>query len=139
MSDKFLIFPGRSCPGLIEARPRRDRQSGDDTHFRGEAAPASLKPDRAARGRHRKHRDFRGEAAPASLKLAAGRSFATRRTVFPGRSCPGLIEAGIPATGRLRSSLFPGRSCPGLIEAPRTLKDLDVRQIISGAKLPRPH
>ena len=106
-SDNATGFPGRSCPGLIEARrtaaPVRPRL----------AATAASKAGGGPLGPH-----FRGEAAPASLKPGAQ---AACHLTTPGRSCPGLIEANSEAAleDQCVGDRFPGRSCPGLIEARR--------------------
>ena len=88
------MFPGRSCPGLIEAASRNERPRPRLRSFRGEAAPASLKPARADDPR-------------ATLLLA-----------FPGRSCPGLIEARRPTS--LQSSSprvsFRGEAAPASLK-----------------------
>ena len=60
-------FPGRSCPGLIEAERQPVGGVEGDLSFRGEAAPASLKPLSPDRRKIAGHVSG-GEAAPASLK-----------------------------------------------------------------------
>ena len=67
--------------------------------FRGEAAPASLKPLAGLIGPPLELCCFRGEAAPASLKRAGSAVGGHTWTEFPGRSCPGLIEAVPPGGG----------------------------------------
>ena len=120
-TGKPTAFPGRSCPGLIEAPspsagPARSR--GWTCDFRGEAAPASLKRSRPRQWRARSavSAHFRGEAAPASLKHdPGGHRLGRGQRAFPGRSCPGFIEAEILSTDRVDNI------------------------VVSGAKRPRPH
>ena len=64
------LFPGRSCPGLIEGTSPTGMDSGCSAGFRGEAAPASLKAHQFAGTIDVLEGSFRGEAAPASLKHA---------------------------------------------------------------------
>ena len=68
-------FPGRLCPGLIEADISAGENESALAIFRGVSAPASMKLD------HRRYYSFsysifRGVSAPASLKptVSVGKS-----------------------------------------------------------------
>ena len=63
INPEDLMFPGRSCPGLIE----------------GSTGPTSTPSCRLR---------FRGEAAPASLKQDWPKLRREILSAFPGRSCP---------------------------------------------------
>ena len=87
-----MKFPGRICPGLIEAIRDRDRYTHHAGHFPGESARASLKLAHALTATRRRNY-FPGESARASLKRSDPKTWLLRSAAFPGRICPGLIEA----------------------------------------------
>ena len=88
-----LEFPGRCCPGLIEAGRYNEDSIMEKLGFRGVVAPASLKPLLLRQVSYDACNRFRGVVAPASLKPASPGLWRPRSASFPGRCCPGLIEA----------------------------------------------
>ena len=87
------LYPGRSRPGLIEARRPARRGPADTAPIRGVRAPASLKLP-VAIPRHELIPAIRGVRAPASLKRGIVDLRGTQISeLYPGRSRPGLIEA----------------------------------------------
>ena len=120
LSPSYVIFefPGRICPGLIEAGESGHLVGQGHSHFPGESALASLKPPRGSGPPRPRTRDFPGESARASLKRPLAAGIPPPPRIFPGRICPGLIEARSSVRRRTRPTRpFPGRICPGLIEA----------------------
>ncbi len=91
MSSRSTNFPGRSCPGLIEARTGRARGS-------------------TARG-------FPGRSCPGLIEAATTRRRRRRfSATFPGRSCPGLIEALARAVKRIGETTFRGDHAPASLK-----------------------
>ena len=159
-------FPGRHCPGLIEAARGTRNAWGSRRGFRGVIAPASLKRTDAEseisspcsfpgcrcpglieatridnRARPRPG-CFRGGAAPASLKqVIALRVHQGVDLGFRGVIAPASLKQWNHWWHRPHwSSRFPGRHCPGLIEARRQRPRIcRAASPISGASLPRPH
>ncbi len=157
-------FPGPRGPGLIEALILSAPLMLRRPHFRGRAAPASLKPhsnDTSCTS----GLSFPGPRGPGLIEAPRPeRQHAPRCRGFPGPRGPGLIEAlplaslrkfpvphfrgrAAPASLKLgyNSSLhgigcsFPGPRGPGLIEANANAAAQAAQGAISGAARPRPH